>query len=242
MNAGGLLQSAGPTRRVPISVRLSGVVKHYRVGGARVRAVDGVDLDIAAGTSVAITGPSGCGKSTLLGLVGGLDRPDVGTVTLGGREISRLPEWQRAGIRREQIGFLFQSDDLLPFLTAVENVSLQLALQSGRRSGDDSGRLLAELGLAEQVDKLPDQLSGGQRQRVGIARALVHRPGLILADEPTGELDTAASEVAIDMLLAAQDRIGATLIVVTHDPVVAGRLQMNLKMRDGRLAGVELGR
>jgi putative ABC transport system ATP-binding protein len=219
-----------------IGVRLTGVVKYYRAGGATVKAVDGIDLEIAAGSSVAITGPSGCGKSTLLGLIGGLDIPDRGTVALGSREISSLPERQRARIRREQIGFMFQSDDLLPFLTAAENVALQLALRGQQDVDDRSHRLLSELGLGEHADKLPDQLSGGQRQRVGIARALIHEPGLILADEPTGELDGAASETVVDLLLTAQRQLGATLIVVTHDLQVAQRLEQILMLRDGRIA------
>jgi putative ABC transport system ATP-binding protein len=228
--------AVAPPRPPSIGVRLNGVVKHYRAGGGTVRAVDGVDMDIEAGSSVAITGPSGCGKSTLLGLIGGLDTPDRGVVALGGRDISRLREGQRTRIRREQIGFLFQSDDLLPFLTAAENVALQLALRGLQDVDDRSRQLLADLGLQEHADKLPDQLSGGQRQRVGLARALVHRPGLILADEPTGELDSAASKVAIDLLLAAQHQIGATLIIVTHDSLVAQRVQRTVRMRDGRLA------
>jgi putative ABC transport system ATP-binding protein len=222
-----------------IGVHVRGVVKHYRAGGARVKAVDGIDLDIEAGTSVAITGPSGCGKSTLLGLIGGLDKPDRGSVALGDREVSRLSEQARARIRRELIGFLFQSDDLLPFLTAAENVALQLALRGQQDVDDRSHQLLADLGLEEHADKLPDQLSGGQRQRVGIARALIHRPGLILADEPTGELDSASSEVVVDLLLSAQQQVRATLIVVTHDPLVAQRLHRTLRMRDGKLANGE---
>jgi ABC-type lipoprotein export system ATPase subunit len=231
--------SSAPSTSPPatsIGVRLTGVVKHYRAGGANVKAVDGIDLEFEAGGSVAITGPSGCGKSTLLGLIGGLDTPDRGTVTLGSREISRLPERQRARIRREQIGFMFQSDDLLPFLTAAENVALQLALRGRQDVDDRSHRLLAELGLGDHADKLPDQLSGGQRQRVGIARALIHDPGLILADEPTGELDGASSETVLDLLLTAQRQVGATLIVVTHNAQVAQRLQRTVKMRDGRIA------
>lgn len=130
---------------------------------------------------------------------------------------------------------MFQSDDLLPFLTAAENVAMQLALRGEQDKEDRSHRLLSELGMGEHADKLPDQLSGGQRQRVGIARALVHEPGLILADEPTGELDGAASETVLDLLLTAQRQVGATLIVVTHDLHVAQRLEQILKLRDGRL-------
>jgi len=218
-----------------LRVRLDGVVKHYRTAAGTVRAVDGVDLDVEPGSSVAVMGPSGCGKSTLLGLIGGLEPPTEGSVTVGDREISALGERDRARVRRERIGFLFQSHDLLPFLTAAENVGFQLAVRGG---GDDPvrvGRLLAGLGLAEHAGKLPDQLSGGQRQRVGIARALVHRPSLILADEPTGELDTAASDAVVELLVAAQREAGATLVVVTHDPEVARRLERTVTLRDGRL-------
>ena len=216
-------------------IRLEGLVKHYRTGGGTVRAVDGIDLVVEPASSVAITGPSGCGKSTLLGLIGGLEAPTRGRVLLGELEISQLPERQRARARRERIGFMFQSDDLLPFLTAAENVALQLALRGGDDDPDRSRGLLADVGLAEHADKLPDQLSGGQRQRVGMARALVHRPSVILADEPTGELDSATSKVVIDLLLAAQRQMDATLLVVTHDPEVARRLDRTMRLRDGRL-------
>jgi putative ABC transport system ATP-binding protein len=216
-----------------VRVRLDNVVKHYRTGAGRVRAVDGVSMEVEPGSSVAIMGPSGCGKSTLLGLIGGLDTPTRGRIMLGDQEISGLPERQRARVRREEIGFLFQSDDLLPFLTAAENVDLQLALRGRGDDGARGRRLLESLGLAEHADKLPDQLSGGQRQRVGIARALVHEPSLILADEPTGELDTAASEAVIELLLTSQHEVLATLIVVTHDPQVARRLDRVLNLRDG---------
>jgi putative ABC transport system ATP-binding protein len=216
-------------------VRVDDVVKHYRTSAGHVRAVDGVSLEVEPGSSIAIMGPSGCGKSTLLGLIGGLDVPTRGRIMLGDHEISRMADRQRARVRREQIGFLFQSDDLLPFLTAVENVDLQLTLRGANRDGARGRGLLQSLGLGEHADKLPDQLSGGQRQRVGIARALVHEPGLILADEPTGELDTTTSEAVIDVLLAAQREAGATLIVVTHDGQVASRLDRILRLRDGVL-------
>jgi putative ABC transport system ATP-binding protein len=222
--------------REPGSIRLRGLVKHYSAPAGVVRAVDGIDLDVEGGTSVAITGPSGCGKSTLLALIGGLELPTRGSVEVGDQEISRLPERVRARHRREQIGFLFQSDDLLPYLTAAENVAVQLALRGDDDRDGRSRQLLAEVGLSDHEDKLPDQLSGGQRQRVGIARALVHRPRLLLADEPTGELDRATSEAVIDLLLTAQRETRLTLVVVTHDPELAGRMERTLKLRDGRLA------
>jgi ABC-type lipoprotein export system ATPase subunit len=231
--------------RRPAGIRLESVAKHYSTPSGPVRAVDGITVDVAPGSSVAVIGPSGCGKSTLLGVVGGLEAPSAGRVVVGGLEISSLPQWQRDLVRRRHLGFVFQSDNLLPYLTATENVALQLALHggpsaaAGGKTADVAGErcltLLAELGLADCTDKLPDQLSGGQRVRVAIARAVVHRPAVILADEPTGSVDHANAHVIVDLLLAAQRSTGATLVVVTHDPEVAGRLDRTLRLRDGRL-------
>jgi putative ABC transport system ATP-binding protein len=217
------------------SVELDDVSKRYETAAGVVRAIDGISLEVPPGTSIAITGPSGCGKSTVLGLIGGLDVPTTGRVLIGGQEISTLPEWRRARLRRHEIGLVFQSDDLLPFLTATENVSLQLSLND---PGDGNARtleLLAELGLEEGSDSFPDQLSGGQRQRVAIARALVHRPSLIVADEPTGSLDAENAAAVVDLLIAAQRSSGATLVLVTHETSVAGRLDRTVGMLDGRL-------
>ena len=231
-----------------MSLRMQGVTKHYRAGGATVKAVDGIDLVIEAGGSVAIVGPSGCGKSTLLGLLGGLEQPSAGTIWLDEVEISSLPEAARAAIRRESIGFVFQSYGLLPFLTAHENVAFQQALTgangkhgSSHGGADRSAELIKRLGLAEHANKLPDQLSGGQRQRVGIARALAHGPRLILGDEPTGELDSETSASVLDLLLEAQAITGATLIVVTHDAEVAARLARVVTLRDGKVVGDRSG-
>jgi putative ABC transport system ATP-binding protein len=223
-----------------MSVRVEGVTKHYRAGGATVKAVDGIDLTIEAGSTVAIVGPSGCGKSTLLGLLGGLEQPSGGRIWLDGSEISALPEAGRARIRRESIGFVFQSYDLLPFLTAQENVEFQQAL-TGDGTTDHSAELIKRLGLGEHATKLPDQLSGGQRQRVGIARALAHGPRLILGDEPTGELDSETSASVVDLMLEAQEAIGATLVVVTHDADVAARLGRIVTLRDGKVVGDRSG-
>ncbi len=224
----------------PVAVRLEAVAKHYLSGAREVRAVDGIDLNIEAGSTVAIVGPSGCGKSTLLSLIGGLERPTRGRVLVGDREISALPERKRARLRRNEFGFLFQSHDLLPFLTAAENVMLQLALKDARASAARCQTLLDQLGLAEHAEKLPDQLSGGQRQRVALARALIHGPRLVLADEPTGELDTESSTAVITLLLAAQREMVATLIVVTHDTHVAERMDRVVPLSDGRVvAGPE---
>jgi putative ABC transport system ATP-binding protein len=219
-----------------VGIRLIDVAKHYRTAAGQVRSVDGIDLEVEAGTSVAIVGPSGCGKSTLLGLLGGLEEPTRGKIWIGDTELSALSEVERARLRREQIGFVFQSYDLLPFLSAFENVGFQLALIGAPDGETRTAELLDRLGLTEHSAKLPDQLSGGQRQRVGIARALVHRPKLILADEPTGELDSLSSASAMDLLIEAQRAIGATLVVVTHDMAVAARLDRIVRLRDGRLA------
>jgi putative ABC transport system ATP-binding protein len=219
-----------------IGIRLVDVAKHYRTAAGQVRSVDGIDLEVEAGTSVAIVGPSGCGKSTLLGLLGGLEEPTRGKIWIGETELSALSDTERGRLRREEIGFVFQSYDLLPFLSAFENVGFQLALIGAPDGETRTTELLDRLGLAEHSSKLPDQLSGGQRQRVGIARALVHRPKLILADEPTGELDSVSSASAMDLLIEAQRAIGATLVVVTHDMAVAARLDRIVRLKDGRLA------
>lgn len=216
-----------------LALRLDKVFRDYRVAGEVVHAIDGVDLSVEPGSRVAIVGPSGSGKSTLLSLVGALESPSAGEVWVGDARISALSETKRTELRRQRIGFVFQAHDLLPFLTARENVEFQAALSG--ITLDDVVDLLDGLGLAEHADKLPDQLSGGQRQRVGLARALAHRPALILADEPTGELDSDSSKTAIDLLLSAQKALGATLIVVTHDIEVARRLDRVVQLRDGRV-------
>jgi putative ABC transport system ATP-binding protein len=219
----------------PLAIRLDGVAKHYRTAGSAVRAIDGVDLEIEPGSNVAIVGPSGCGKSTLLGLLGGLERPTRGRIWLDGIEISALSETERSRVRRESIGFIFQSYDLLPFLTARENVEFQLALVGRAQESDRSDELIERLELKDHEGKLPDQLSGGQRQRVGIARALAHDPRLILGDEPTGELDSETAKTVLDLMLEAQQEIGATLIVVTHDAGVAARMDRVVTLRDGKV-------
>jgi putative ABC transport system ATP-binding protein len=215
-------------------ITIEALSKHYATTAGVVRAVDGVTLEIEPGSSLAVTGPSGCGKSTLLGLIGGLETPSSGSVSLGGHAISSLPERERARIRRDEIGLLFQADNLLPFLTVTENVALQLALHGATDGYERCVELLARLGLAEHAGKLPDQLSGGQRQRVAVARALIHRPRTILADEPTGALDGVSSAAVIELLQDAQRQLGATLIVVTHDAGLAARLDRRLRLRDGR--------
>ena len=218
------------------SITVDSVIVEHQTASGPVRALDGVSLTVDGGSSVAITGPSGGGKSTLLGVIGGLARPTWGTVRIGDAKISDLSERDRSNFRRSHIGFVYQADNLLPFLTLLENVGLQLSL-NGKSSG--TGRslaVLADLGLAGLAYRLPDHLSGGQRQRAAVARAIVHQPKIILADEPTGALDTANAAGVIDLLLAMQREIGATLIMVTHDRDAARRLDRQVRLRDGRVS------
>ena len=218
------------------SITVDSVVVEHQTSSGPVRALDGVSFAVDSGSSVAITGPSGGGKSTLLGVIGGLAQPTSGTVRIGDSQISELSDGDRSDFRRSHVGFVYQADNLLPFLTLLENVGLQLAL-NGKSSGTGKSlAMLAELGLAGLAYRLPDHLSGGQRQRAAVARAIVHQPKIILADEPTGALDTANAAGVIDLLLAMQREIGATLIMVTHDRNAARRLDRQIHLRDGRVS------
>jgi putative ABC transport system ATP-binding protein len=219
------------------SIHVESVVVEHAAPGGAVRALDGVSLTVDAGSSVAIIGPSGCGKSTLLGVLGGLALPSAGTVRIGGEEISSLSERRRSDFRRSHVGFVYQADNLLPFLTVVENVELQLALDGAAAGVNRPLDLLDKLGLVNEAQRLPDHLSGGQRQRAAVARAVVHRPEVILADEPTGALDAANAAGVIDLLLEVQREIGATLVMVTHDPGAASRMDRRIGLRDGRVTG-----
>jgi putative ABC transport system ATP-binding protein len=212
------------------------VIVEHQTSSGRVRALDGVSFTVDSGSSVAITGPSGGGKSTLLGVIGGLARPTSGAVRIGDSHISDLSERDRSDFRRGHIGFVYQADNLLPFLTLLENVGLQLALNGEASGAGRSLAVLANLGLAGLAYRLPDHLSGGQRQRAAVARAIVHQPEIILADEPTGALDAANAVGVIDLLLGMQREIGATSIMVTHDREAAGRLDRQIHLRDGRVS------
>ncbi|HEU4896997.1 MAG TPA: ABC transporter ATP-binding protein [Actinomycetota bacterium] len=221
---------------VDSSIRVDAVVVEHPTAGGPVRALDEVSFAVEAGASVAITGPSGSGKSTLLGVLGGLALPSSGTVRVGGAELSSLSERRRSDFRRRHLGLVYQADNLLPFLTVVENVGLQLALEAAAADLDRPLYLLDRLGLAGEAHRLPDQLSGGQRQRAAVARAVVHRPEVILADEPTGALDAANAAGVLDLLLEARREIGATLVMVTHDRDAASRMDRRIELHDGRVA------
>jgi putative ABC transport system ATP-binding protein len=215
-------------------LRAHGLHKHYGTGEGLVRAVDGVDLTVAPGETVAVMGPSGCGKSTLLHLIGGLDRPSGGEVWLGGRRIDRLTEKALARMRRTAVGFVFQAFHLMDELTAVENVELPALLdgRSPRAARARAVHLLEGVGLADRAGSQPATLSGGQRQRVAIARALSSEPLVVFADEPTGNLDSAAT-MDVLRLFDSLHQGGQTLVVVTHDERIAATADRLISMRDG---------
>jgi len=212
--------------------------KDYGKNGGLVHAVQGVDLDVAAGETMAVMGPSGCGKSTLLYLLGGLDRPTSGEISLAGQRLDQLSERALARLRRDAIGFVFQAFHLMDELTAVENVELPalLAGRSPRAARQTATELLERVGLADRAKFLPTALSGGQRQRVAVARALVAKPRVVLADEPTGNLDSAAATDVL-RLFDQLHRAGQTLVIVTHDPRVAATADRMISMRDGAFTG-----
>ena len=218
-------------------VRTTAIARTYRRGVIAVPVLRTIDLELAAGEWVAILGPSGSGKSTLLNILGLLDRPDAGVYELAGEDVSDLGDTRRAAIRNQRIGFVFQNFNLLPRTSALENVATPL-LYRGLRRGVRLARArdtLERVGLGEQVDYDPTQLSGGQMQRVAIAMALVGEPALLLADEPTGNLDTRSGAEVLD-LFAELHRAGSTVLMITHDPAVAARAERRLLLDDGRLA------
>ncbi|MBO4247018.1 ABC transporter ATP-binding protein [Halomicrobium sp. IBSBa] len=220
-------------------VTLSGVRKTYDLGGV-VEALAGVSLSLPRGSYTAVMGPSGSGKSTLLNLVGGLDTATEGTVTVGGRDLSAATEDERAAIRGSRVGFVFQTFNLMPRLTAVENVAMPLVFDGwGRTERRERARdLLADVGLGERLDHRPTELSGGQRQRVAIARALAPDPELILADEPTGNVDTETGE-QIMSLLDDLHAAGNTILLVTHERRIADHAERIVHVRDGVVERIE---
>ena len=217
-------------------LELAGIERVFKLGDSEVHALRHLDVSIVAGEYVAVMGPSGSGKSTLLNLVGLLDRPDAGVYRLEGRDVTTMSTEEQARVRSDRIGFVFQSFHLVPRLTAAENIALPMTL-SGIAPKERDRRVtqaLKDYGLEDRAHHRPDQLSGGQRQRVAIARATVMQPAVILADEPTGNLDRATGEEVMRLLEGLNGR-GVTLIVVTHDPHLGGRARRQLLMEDGRL-------
>jgi len=215
--------------------RLETVEKSFGVGEAAVRVLAGVDLDVAAGARLAITGESGSGKSTLLHLLGLLDAPESGRVLIDGEDMARAGDAERARVRRARIGLVFQQFNLVPSLTVAANLALQARLAE-RYDADWTARLSDRLGLTDLMARYPEQLSGGQQQRVAIGRALSASPDLLLADEPTGNLDEATSETVSDLLIELAGETGAALVVVTHSERLAGRMQTRLILSRGALA------
>ena len=216
-------------------IRVRDLVMRLDGGGRPVTILDGVSLDVAAGEVVAVTGPSGSGKSTLLGLIAGLDTPSAGSIAVGGVEITGLGEAALARFRRRTLGFVFQSYHLIPTLTAVENVAVPFELAGVAAPLAAARSRLGEVGLAARADHYPTQLSGGEQQRVAIARAVALAPPLLLADEPTGNLDSATGAQIVDLLLGLNRERGSTLLLVTHDPALAGRAGRAIVLRDGRV-------
>ena len=217
-------------------IEIAGVSRTFQVGGQPVHALRAIDLNFAAGEYAAIMGPSGSGKSTLLHILGLLDRPDSGHYRLDGLETTEIDEERRAQLRRDRIGFVFQSFHLIPRLSAAENVELPLVLAglAPAQRRERVTRILAAVGLADRAHHRPDQLSGGQRQRVAIARATIMEPGLILADEPTGNLDRASGREVMETLEALNAH-GLTLLIVTHDAELGARAQRRIRMDDGAI-------
>jgi putative ABC transport system ATP-binding protein len=213
--------------------------KSYRSGGRPLAALRNVSFQVEPGETVAIVGPSGSGKTTLLGLLAGLDRPSGGRVLLDGTDMGALSEDDRAKLRREKIGFVFQSFQLIPTLTARENVAVPLDLAGSGGGAARADELLERVGLGGRGHHYPTQLSGGEQQRVAVARAFIHRPSILFADEPTGNLDAATGERVIELMMELNREIGTTLVLVTHDPDLARRARRIIRLADGAVVSDE---
>jgi putative ABC transport system ATP-binding protein len=227
----------------PDAIRAVNLTRTYQVGETTVQALRSVNLRVGKGQFVALVGPSGSGKSTLLNLVGGLDHPTSGQLWVDGEELSASKEKALTEHRRRRVGFVFQSFNLLPRLTAVENVALPLMFVgvSERERIERAGQFLDQVGLSGRLDHRPTQLSGGEQQRVAIARALINHPAIILADEPTGNIDTTTGAEIMALLRRLNREQGVTLLLVTHDPEAASFADRIIQLRDGQIAGQEVG-
>lgn len=220
---------------------MSGLCKTHRTAGGDLTVLKDVRLSLGAGDTLAIVGPSGSGKTTLLGLCAGLDDASAGSVELDGKTMENLDQDGRAALRNRLVGFVFQSFQLIPTLTAIENVLVPLELrgESGKEIGKEAERLLTEVGLGDRLDHYPLQLSGGEQQRVALARAFIHRPKILFADEPTGNLDAGTSEPIVEMLFRLNREAGTALVLVTHDPALAAKARRVVTMSGGRIVSEE---
>lgn len=224
---------------MPKILKISGLEKTYTSGSKQLTVLQDVSFDVEKGQTFSIVGPSGSGKTTLLGLCAGLDKPDAGTVELCGYDLSALNEDERAQLRNKEVGFIFQNFQLLPTLTALENVSVPLELQGAKDAASKSKALLEKVGLADRMHHYPSQLSGGEQQRVALARAFSNTPSILFADEPTGNLDEETGEKVIQLLFELNKDAGTTLVIISHDLDLANRTQQILRLKGGRIMTIE---
>lgn len=216
-------------------LKITGLEKSYSSGQKRLTVLKNISFEVEEGQTFAIVGPSGSGKTTLLGLCAGLDQPDSGEVELCGVDLNSLNEDERAALRNEKVGFIFQNFQLLPTLTALENVGVPLELQGGRNAREKSRELLEKVGLGDRMHHYPSQLSGGEQQRVALARAFANSPSILFADEPTGNLDEETGDKVVQLLFDLNKDAGTTLVIVSHDLELAGRTQQILRLKGGQI-------
>ena len=216
-------------------LKINGLEKTYKSGSKQLTVLQNVSFSVEKGQTFAIVGPSGSGKTTLLGLAAGLDTPSSGTVELCGYNLNTLDEDERAQLRNEEVGFIFQDFQLLPTLTALENVSVPLELQGAKNAAISAKELLEKVGLGDRIHHYPSQLSGGEQQRVAVARAFSNSPSILFADEPTGNLDEETGEKVIQLLFNLNEEAGTTLVIITHDLDLAARTQQILRLKGGRI-------
>jgi putative ABC transport system ATP-binding protein len=235
LDEGTIMNSSESPARVGPVLRTRALDKRYGHGDGEVRALEGVELEVTRGETLAVMGPSGCGKSTLLHLLGGLDRAEAGVIELAGEPVTGASERALSALRRRRVGFVFQFFHLLPSLTAWENVRVPLEIAGAAEPGRRADALLNEVGLGPRRHHYPSQLSGGEQQRVAIARALANDPAILLADEPTGNLDSGTGHHIIDLLIDVNRHRKTTVVLVTHDPELAARADVTIALRDGHV-------
>lgn len=220
---------------MPKILKINGLEKTYSSGNKQLTVLKAISFDVEKGQTFSIVGPSGSGKTTLLGICAGLDQPNAGTVELCGEDLNTLNQDQRAQLRNKEVGFIFQNFQLLPTLTALENVSVPLELQGNKDAIQKSTTLLEKVGLAKRLHHYPSQLSGGEQQRVALARAFANAPSILFADEPTGNLDEETGEKVIQLLFELNKEAGTTLVIITHDLELANRTQQILRLKGGQI-------